>query len=411
MVRPENRSRRPTIADRRTGGDPARTTAPPDVAIFRHNLFRISEPFITQQAGSLHRYKPFYLGRLRFGPPPDGVASHALEDLTSLAFPSILGQMITRDPRPYLRVLDGRRPCLLHAHFGIEGVYAMEVAERLEIPLITTFHGFDATLSTASLLRSPAWANFPLHRRALARRGDLFLCASSFVRDRVLAMGFPEARTRTHYIGVDCGAIVPRDPTEEDGAVVLHVGRLVEVKGAEILIRAFAALPKTRTAAELVLIGDGPLKGKLESLVRSLGIGERVRFLGALPHVEVLAWMRRAAVLAVPSVRTASGRIEGLGMVALEAAATGVPAVGSRVGGIPEAIVDGRTGFLLPPGDVGALAARLDALLGDRGLRSRFGLEGRAHAERRFDLRRQTAELETLYDEVLAERGRPWRAA
>src|SRR6201999_1336894 len=120
---------------------------------------------------------------------------------------------------PYLRLLGARRPALLHAHFGIEGVYALPVAKRLGIPLITTFHGFDATLSTAALLRSPAWANYPLFRRSLARRGALFLSASAFIRERLLAMGFPESRTRVHYIGVDCRAIRPREPGEETRTV------------------------------------------------------------------------------------------------------------------------------------------------------------------------------------------------
>src|ERR1700748_2598457 len=167
-----------------------------EIAIFRHNLFRLSEPFIAQQAQRLQRHRPFYLGRLRFGPTPAGAESLALEDLRPLPWPRLGWQMMTRNPGPYLRLLGARRPALLHAHFGIEGVYALPVAKRLGIPLITTFHGFDATLSTAALLASPAWAHYPLFRHRLAAEGDLFLCASEFIRERLLAMGFPEARTK-----------------------------------------------------------------------------------------------------------------------------------------------------------------------------------------------------------------------
>ena len=375
-----------------------------EIAVFRHNLFRISEPFITQQAQQLRRHKPLYLGRLRFGAAPAGAESLALQDLgTVWQMPRIGWQMITRNPGPYQRLLGNRRPALIHAHFGIEGVYALPLARRLGIPLVTTFHGFDATLSTAALLTSPAWANYPLFRHRLARHGDLFLCASSFIRERVLAMGFPEARTRTHYIGVDCAAIRPRDPGEET-PVILHVARLVEVKGTQYLIRAFAALAERHAAVQLVIVGDGPLQRSLQALAASLGVAERVRFLGALPHQQVMAWMRRAAMLVLPSVRTATGRVEGLGMVLLEAAATGVPLIGSRIGGIPEGVVDGETGFLAPERDADALARCMTDLLDDPQLRRRMGAEARALVERRFDIHRQTETLEELYDAVLANR-------
>jgi glycosyltransferase involved in cell wall biosynthesis len=363
-------------------------------------LFRLSEPFIAQQAQRLQRHRPFYLGRLRFGPTPAGAESLALEDLRPLPWPRLGWQMMTRNPGPYLRLLGDRRPMLLHAHFGIEGVYALPVAKRLGIPLITTFHGFDATLSTAALLASPAWAHYPLFRHRLAAEGDLFLCASEFIRERLSAMGFPEARTKVHYIGVDCAAIRPRDPALE-APVILHVARLVEVKGTETLIRSFAQLAHRHRDTELAIIGEGPLRRRLTKLAQSLGISRRVRFLGGLPHDEVLNWMGKAAMLVLPSRRTGNGRVEGLGMVLLEAAASGVPAIGSRSGGIPEGIADGETGFLVPERDSAALAARMNDLLDDAALRSRMGRAARAMVERRFDLHRQTEMLEAHYDGFL----------
>jgi len=175
----------------------------------------------------------------------------------------------------------------------------------------------------------------------------------------------------------------------------------VEVKGTEYLLRAFKTLARRYDGVQLVIIGDGPLRRSLQALATSLGVQDSVRLLGALGHEEVLSWMRKAAMLVLPGIRTATGRVEGLGMVLLEAAATGVPVVGSRLGGIPECVVDGRTGFLVPERDEGALASRMGELLDDPSRRRRMGAEGRALIERRFDVHRQTEALESLYDALL----------
>lgn len=375
-----------------------------EVAIFRHNLFKISEPFITQQAQQLERFKPFYLGRLRYGDPPNGAEAMALQDRPGRGtLPGIGWQMLTRDPQPYQRLLGNRRPALIHAHFGIDGVYALPLAKRLRVPLVTTFHGFDATLANGYFLCSPAWANYPLFRRQLARQGAVFLCVSSFIRDRVLAMGFPEERTHVHYIGIDLESTRVRAPDQET-PMILHVGRQVAMKGTVYVIRAFARLAQQIPDVELVIIGDGPLRKRMQSLAQSLGLAERIRFLGALPHQQVMTWMRKAAMLVLPSVRTRTGRNEGLGMVLLEAAATGVPMIGSRQGGIPEAIIDGETGLLVSERNDEELAAAMNTLLNDPAMRLHMGQQARTLVERRFDIRRQTAKLERHYENTLSSK-------
>lgn len=377
------------------------TISKPDIIVFRQNLFRISEPFITQQAQGLRRYQASYAGRMRFGEPPPGARAFVLRDAGRWsALPGIGWQMISRDPGPYLSLLKDLRPKLVHAHFGTDGVYALPLARRLGIPLVTTFHGFDATLSTAALLCSPAWANFPLFRRRLALQGNLFLCSSIFIRDRVLAMGFPEALTHVHYTGVDSATITPRDRSEET-PTILHVARLVEMKGTRYLIQAFKMLRHRHPGARLVIIGEGPLRRSLSRLVAALELGDHVRFFGALPFDQVTPWMRRAAMLVLPSILTGSGRVEGLGMVLLEAAATGIPVVGSDVGGIAEAVIDGETGFLVPARDPEALSRRMSDLLDEPQLRHRMGVRARTFVERYFNADRQNEKLESYYDKLV----------
>ncbi len=154
-----------------------------------------------------------------------------------------------------------------------------------------------------------------------------------------------------------------------------------------------------------------PLRRPLHALARRLRLGPRVRFLGARPHAEAMAWLRGAAMLVLPSVHTRTGRVEGLGMVLLEAAATGVPAIGSQVGGIPEGMVDGETGFLVPERDPEALCRRMTVLLDDPGLRRRMGEAARRDVERRFGIARQAAALERFYAGVLGGRAGGRRCA
>jgi len=374
------------------------------VLIFRHQLFRLSEPFIFHQARNLSRYLPVYVGRQRSGEVPAGAQCLTLADsYGSFASLKACLQIISRSARPYIRLLADYRPALMHAHFGVEGVYALPIATGLRIPLVTTFHGFDATRSTPGLLTSgsPAWLNYVLHRRELKNSGSLFICVSRFIREKLLEQGFPESRTVVHYIGVDTRSITPRDISEEQD-IVLHVARLVEKKGTEFLIRAFGRIAQHRPSLQLVIAGDGPLRRMLESLTRDLGVDGRVRFLGALPHPEVLSWIRKAAVLVLPSVVARSGDAEGLGMVLLEAAATGVPLLGTRHGGIPEVVIDGQCGYLAEERDVSGLADRLQALMCDAPKRHEMGIAARRIATERFDIERQTERLETLYDRVLS---------
>jgi colanic acid/amylovoran biosynthesis glycosyltransferase len=373
------------------------------VAIFRHQMFKVSEPFIAQQAEQLTRYMPVYIGRSRFGSTPVGALSYALDDLPNQKkITRRLWQVASRDPSPYLQLLGGRRPALIHAHFGVEGVYALPLARKLGVPLVTTFHGFDATTGVGALIRSgsPSWINYALHRQELARQGELFLCVSDFIRDRVVQLGFPENRTHVHYIGIDTQSIRSRHPDEER-SFILHVARLVEKKGSEFLIRAFSRMASDVPGFYLVIIGEGVLRIKLELLARELCISDRIHFMGAQPHDVVMAKMRQACFLVLPSVTASTGDAEGLGMVLLEAAALGLPLIGTRHGGIPEAVIDGGTGYLVAERDVDMLAKRMHMLISDRAMRFSMGAAARAHVETHFDVRVQTEKLEAFYRSLI----------
>ena len=151
-------------------------------------------------------------------------------------------------------------------------------------------------------------------------------------------------------------------------------------------------------AAELVIAGDGPLRDGLATEAAQLGVP--ARFLGVQTPAQVQDLMRRAAVLAGPSIADDRGNAEGLPITFLEAQASGLPLVVSTSGGTGEGVVHGETGYLFSPGDETALATHLTALLADAALRERMSIAARAHMEAHFDLARQTAALEAIYDDV-----------
>ena len=373
------------------------TAASPCVALLRHQLFLPSEVFIAEQARALRKFAPLLIGRVLGGEPAPGVDYH----VPAAGRCAQLRYVLRRDPKLFMRELEARRPVLIHAHFGVEAVYGMELARRLGVPLVTTFHGFDATLRSSVLLtsRKPTWIHYWLNRAALKSSGALFIGVSEFIVAQLRRLGFPPERTHAHYIGVDTAAFAA--PCGERAPLILHVARLVEQKGTAYLLEAFARLAAKHAAVELVVIGAGPRQSELLERAAALGIGARVRWLGAQPHAEVKRWMRRASVFCLPGCTTANGAAEGLGLVLVEAAASGVPVVATRHGGMPEAVDDGVSGYLVPERDVRALADGLDALLSSESLRCRMGSAGAQLAQTRFDLYRQTQALERLYEAVL----------
>jgi glycosyltransferase involved in cell wall biosynthesis len=373
---------------------------PPVAVIYRSPLFNASETFVRANAVALGRYRALLAGLEDKGNiPPELSEATFLPRSSGERLRGRLGDLAWLASR-----LERHDPRLVHAHFGPDGLAALDLARRLRVPLVTTLHGYDVSRTTWALLMSGrvSWLRYALGRRRLIREGDLFLAVSDAVRRLAVGAGYPAERTMTHYLGVDLAAFPVGHGDRE--ATVLHVGRLVEKKGTGVLLDAFARVRAAQPAARLVIIGDGPLRGSLEALADRLGLGEAVRFLGSQPHASVAEWMRRAAVLAVPSVTARDGDAEGLPTVVMEAAASGLAVVGSDHSGIPEAIDDGRSGFVVAEGEALPLARSLTELLVSRDLRRSMGAAGRYLAERRFDRVRQFARLEALYDDLIARR-------
>lgn len=250
---------------------------------------------------------------------------------------------------------------LVHAHWWFpSGVPAAFVASP-RFPLVTTVHGSDVRLARA----------IPPARRGLAwvvKRSTAFTAVSRWLGDAVREM-VPHAQPQVAPMPVAADLFTPPDSRPRDR--LLFVGRLNRQKGLERLLRA---MPSIRPGVTLDVVGAGELDASLRALAGEIGIAERVRWHGGLPHHRLPAFYRQATALVVPSEE------EGLGLVAAEAALCGAPVVAFDSGGLRDVVLHERTGLLAAPVSVEALASAVDTLLAMPDQGAHLGVAGREHA-------------------------------
>ncbi|MFG3289958.1 glycosyltransferase family 4 protein [Streptomyces sp. NPDC048179] len=253
--------------------------------------------------------------------------------------------------------------------------------------LVATTHGHEA-----------GWAQLPAARQLLGRIGeatDTITYLGEYTRSRIAGALSPAAAGRMVQLppGVDekvfhpgSGGVAVRARLGlTDRPVVVCVSRLVPRKGQDTLILAMPLILAAEPDAVLLIVGGGPYEGELRRLARETGVEASVRFTGAVPWAELPAHFGAGDVFAMPC-RTRRGGldVEGLGIVYLEASATGLPVVAGGSGGAPDAVLDGETGWVVRGGSVEEAAERIVVLLGDAELRRRMGERGRSWVEERW---------------------------
>lgn len=288
------------------------------------------------------------------------------------------------------RLLKSTRPDVVHAHFASAALVIAPSARRRRIPLVVTLHGHDVTALPE--VRGRRGRRYRRRLRRLFRQADLLIAVSQHIRARAIALGAPEEKVTVHHIGVPLADVPAVD--QQRAIDVLFIGRLTPKKGLVDLIEAIGALADP-SAVRLVVAGDGPLREEVTELARARGV--RAEFLGAVAVTRVQELLAASRVVAVPSRTAPSGDSEGLPTVAVEAAAAGLPVVGTRHAGIPEIVVDRETGILVEEGDREGIASALQELLRDEALRVKLGRAARRRVEQQFDIVQQTRELERLY--------------
>ena len=373
------------------------------VMIYREELLPVSETFIISQARLLRSFNYFYAG---LNATPKRLS---LDSITYMLTTSsgTYGRLRAKAYRSmpvapgFHRRLRSAHPSLIHAHFALDGTSALEIQRLLGVPLVVTLHGYDVTTHRTVFAQTFGGRRYLRTLPSLWKIAHRFLCVSEAIHKVALAAGFPAEKLITHYIGVDRTKFTPQRQNERDPNLVVFVGRLVEKKGCEYLLRAMRCVQEARSKAEVVIIGTGPL---LESLTEdAAAMGVHASFFGAKSQDVVRDYIGRARVLCNPSVTAATGDSEGFGMVFAEAQAMGTPVVSTRHGGISEAVVHGETGLLAEERDVVGLAHNIQRFLTDDTFWQACSDRAITHVRDKFDLHTQTRKLEAIYDEVIRE--------
>jgi glycosyltransferase involved in cell wall biosynthesis len=283
------------------------------------------------------------------------------------------------------REVKRQRAVVVNPHWIVPaGLVALAVGAVARVPYVVTVHGADAYTLRGRLAAR-------VKRLVLGRAAAVLPVSGDIARTLDLDPRAPVLR-----MGVDTGAIreVVGERSPAPGLVVC-IGRLADKKGVDVLVDALARVAGLRAE----VIGDGPDRRALEERARQVGVADRVHFAGRQPKGEVLRALARAEAVVIPSKVGAGGDMEGTPVVLCEAMAAGVPVVASDLGGLGECIVDGKTGLLVPPDDVGALAAALRRVASGEVDLDAIGQAAADEAARSLDI----GEVGHAYDRAMTE--------
>ena len=281
----------------------------------------------------------------------------------------------------------------VHAHFaGMAARTAFWVAKFFPITFSFTAHANDIFVPR----------NFEIGLEKLIQTARLIITETDY-SEKFLRERFPERADRIHriYNGLNLAEFSPAN-FSSDPSLIVAIGRLIPKKGFANLIRACGLLIEHRISFRCEIFGEGPLENQLRAQIEELGLQERVQLLGAKPQHDLREHLARANVFVMPSVAEAEGGMDNLPTVIMEAMAAGLPVVSTRIGGIPEMVVENETGFLVQPEDAMALVGAIEKVTNDRSLGQRLGQAGHERAQKLFSIEKNARDLCALLSALRA---------
>ncbi len=282
---------------------------------------------------------------------------------------------------------------IIHCQFGTQS-YRGLAFRQVNAPtakLITTFRGYDIS----SFVQQKGENVY----QQLFRHGDFFLTNCDFFRNKAISIGCPPEKIKVNRSGLD-GDRFTYQPCSlpEDGWIqIATIGRLVEKKGIEYVIRALAQLIPTYPQIRYKIVGEGPLRNHLSELIQELNLTNNVELMGWRNETEIVDILSKTQIFVAPSITAADGNQDAPINVLKEAMAIGLPVVSTYHGGIPELVEDGKSGFLVPEKDASALADKLSYLIEHPELWSSMGQAGREYVLQHYNLRQLNDDLMNVY--------------
>ncbi len=322
-------------------------------------------------------------------PLPPSVRFHALSETSRLQQWINSRWLNHRGQSPWItKNIVSSRPDVVHAHFGAAGWAALPACEKKRIPLIVTLYGSDFH---TVYKKDPTWRQ---RTDILFQKADFVSVISDFMIKEVQNAGCDPKKLVKIRCGIDLQELPfsSKELLNGEPLRILCVARLHPVKRIDTLLKACKILYRQKRAFELRIVGDGPLREELKATTSELGIADSVHFLLDTPRSETVANLVWSRVLVLCS------EMESQGIVLQEAQATGSAVIGTNTGAIPESLVEGITGFLVPVGDSAALASALQQFIDDPQLIGKMGREGRKFVEEGFNVESERAQLRELYE-------------
>lgn len=355
------------------------------VAFVRLKYLPPSETFIYEELKNIKKYKPLVYTRNK---------------MNLWRFPYRYIKRLPKSSKKIMKVWKKDRIRLIHARFGKAGVEVMNAKKRLKLPMLTSFHGYD--LPTKVNRHDKYQRKLP----TLFRLGDHFTVPSKQMKRILIRRGCPARKITVQYSGIDLKKFSYIKRKNKTSRIrILTVARLHEKKGLPYLIKAFKKVRKSHPDTRLTIVGEGPERSKLKSLIRRLKLKKSIRLKGDLSHRKVAQEMRNADIFCLPSVTTKEGNQEGIPNALKEAMATGLPVVTTKHGGIPELVTHKKEGLLVKERDVKGLAREIHILIRKPSLRIQLGKKGRKKVKRLFNSRKQVLRLQAIYSRLI--RGKP----
>ena len=301
----------------------------------------------------------------------------------------------------FTKEIKKQNPALVHAHFGTNGVYASHFAKKVGAPLAVTFHGHDVPGLFPENRWTSRYFRYQLFAHKMFDYASLYLpCSIELADIAINQFGIDSSKVEIHKLGIDLDRF-QRVERPDRAPKVLMVGRFVEKKGFIYALEAFYKSTKQYPEATLTIVGSGPLREVYDEYIRNNNLESKINFPGTMTSQELQALMGEHDVLMAPSVISANGDRESGLIVLKEAAATGLPTIGTYHGGLPEIIDHEETGFLVPERDSNTLADHLGELIGSYKLRQELGLKARLKMENEYDTIKQNALLESHFKSVI----------